>query len=627
MNYSSCPDHSHSTSDDSCLNESSLKRITNARKRWRILAKVLRRNSLESVNSSTSSIDILSSDTTPSENSSPQTSLDSNEETSLSVRSFDGFNLVQQSPVPYGSSQELLGNQDEDWYRYRMNIKENCYEINVHHINRLWTAQDLIGFNNTGNICVWPSEETLTYYVLDNIRDYKNSNVLELGGGMTSLAGLMIAKYGNPFLVQLSDGNSLSVDNVKISLRLNYFNCFTKASILKWEAVKSRNILEHEMYNLILCADCLFFDESRQALVETIDFYLSPKPNSRALIMAPRRGQTLQLTEYWKSNDRAFCEFCKCWYADNKASKEFHENGKKHKINVQKRISEISRKSYKDAQNERKMEENIRKMNENAMKAYAGDLAAGADYSARKENERSAAAAARSAIGPQVDPFAIKLPEDDYERPLTKAEEEKAQSLWCEAKSDEGHTYYWNVKTGESVWEEPKEGYMKYEEYLKIQHEAEQKATQEVVKQSEEFVKNADEIAAAYNRERLKAYRKITKPDSESEDDDNDKNGEKKKKKKKKVDEKYGWENPEEAARPVGQWQTVEAPRPQAPIDLQLPTKYEPVAFVPSEPEPVPMKKFKEKTITSVDADEPGFFKKRKIAGGSRNVRKRVDDD
>ncbi|XP_063699353.1 WW domain-binding protein 4 [Culicoides brevitarsis] len=340
------------------------------------------------------------------------------------------------------------------------------------------------------------------------------------------------------------------------------------------------------------------------------------------------------MADYWKSNDRAFCDYCKCWYADNRASKEFHENGKKHKQNVQKRLSEIGRKAYKDAQNERKMEADMRKMNEGAMAAYAGDLAAGSDYTTRLHNERAAAAAASArGIGPQVDPFAIKLPEDDIERPLTKAEEEKAASLWCEALTDEGHTYYWNVKTGESTWEEPKEGFMTYKEYQKLQEDIERKQREEEAKFSKDFVENADEIAAAYNREKLKSYRKITRPESGSESDDDAKGNEpgtskkKKKKKKDEVDEKFGWENPEEAARPVGQWQTVEAPKPMAPVDLELPTRYEAPVFVPSEPEPAPVKKFKEKTITSIDADEPGFFKKRKIAGGNRNARKRLDDD
>lgn len=230
---------------------------------------------------------------------------------------------------------------------------------------------------------------------------------------------------------------------------------------------------------------------------------------------------------------------------------------------MQKRISEISRKAYKDAQNEKKMEADFRKMNDGAMKAYAGDLAKGADYTSKVHNERAAAAAAAArGAGPQVDPFAIKLPEDDDERAtsMTKAEEEKAQSLWCEAVTEEGHTYFWNVKTGESVWEAPKEGYMTYKEYLKLQEDIEQKAEEQEAKFSKAFVEKADEIAAAYNREKLKSYRKITKPQSDSDEDDEEGTS-KKKKKKDKVEEKYGWENPETAARPVGQWQTVEAPK------------------------------------------------------------------
>lgn len=64
-----------------------------------------------------------------------------------------------------------------------------------------------------------------------------------------------------------------------------------------------------------------------------------------------------------------------------------------------------------------------------------------------------------------VDPLLKDLPEDvhedEYMRNKKLAAKEKAAAststatnvvakdptLWCEAKSDEGHTYYWNVKT------------------------------------------------------------------------------------------------------------------------------------------------------------------------------------
>lgn len=141
-------------------------------------------------------------------------------------------------------------------------------------------------------------------------------------------------------------------------------------------------------------------------------------------------------------------------------SKEFHENGKKHKVNVQKRITEIGKNAYKDAQRDKKMEADIRKMNDAALSAYMQDLSkGGADYSTKQISARvaatSAAAAASgsgasSSIGPKVDPFAIKLPEDDAiaEAKAARIAQARAESLWCEAKTDEGFTYYWNVKTG-----------------------------------------------------------------------------------------------------------------------------------------------------------------------------------
>lgn len=45
-------------------------------------------------------------------------------------------------------------------------------------------------------------------------------------------------------------------------------------------------------YDVILCADCLFFDEARSDLVETIYGWLAN--DGLALVMAPRRASTFQ---------------------------------------------------------------------------------------------------------------------------------------------------------------------------------------------------------------------------------------------------------------------------------------------------------------------------------------------
>lgn len=69
-------------------------------------------------------------------------------------------------------------------------------------------------------------------------------------------------------------------------------------------------------------------------------------------------------------------------------------------------------------------------------------------------------------------------------------------SMWCEAKSDNGDTYYWNVKTNATVWEEPAEGFMTLLEYQRINELA---LAQQAVQSQEESLfmrQNADEIVA-----------------------------------------------------------------------------------------------------------------------------------
>ncbi|XP_067626055.1 WW domain-binding protein 4 [Eurosta solidaginis] len=339
------------------------------------------------------------------------------------------------------------------------------------------------------------------------------------------------------------------------------------------------------------------------------------------------------MTDYWKSNERKYCDFCKCYIGDNKASISFHENGKRHKANVAQRITDISRNSEKAERERKKMDAEIRKMEEAAMRSYAQDIHASGDYTARTINAAldvnttvpAVASTSTGAVrGKQVDP--MRLPgnsdeEDDDSRRVSikKVDPETVPnaSLWVEGVSDEGYTYYWNVKTNESVWEAPTEGFLSYAEYQRINELAVKKQEVEHASQAKKFRENVNEEVARYNRERLKMFRKPETPQEVQQ----------------RLEVKQSYKTQEEAvAQKIGEWQVVEQKPPPKPIDLELPKTdqyYVPpvVSDIPAEP---PVKRFKEKTIVALDPtaaiDVPTSFKKRKFAAKA-NQRQRLDVD
>lgn len=186
----------------------------------------------------------------------------------------------------------------------------------------------------------------------------------------------------------------------------------------------------------------------------------------------------------------------------------------------------------------------------------------------------------------------------------------KDPSLWCEARDDGGHTYYWNVKTNESTWQKPKEGFMKLAEYERINEVALQQQEQQKYDQMKHSIDNADEIASKYRREQLKKYQKRTEEP-------------------KKVEEASTSYVDQYGVRPsgLGKWETVVAKPEAEPLDLELPEQDIQYIAIATKAEEPPVKKFKEKTITKLDdvGDEVStVFKKRKF--GSRNIRKTTDD-
>lgn len=162
--------------------------------------------------------------------------------------------------------------------------------------------------------------------------------------------------------------------------------------------------------------------------------------------------------------------------------------------------------------------------------------------------------------------------------------------------------------TIETTWEKPKEGYMKIDEYEKLNAIAVKQQEEKLQQEMTETIENADELAAKYKREQSKKYRKFTEDPKPKEEPLNN------------FADIYGTYHD----RPLGEWQAVDSePEKKEALDLELPKQdfanYYAVASV-SNDEP-PVKKFKEKTVTKLDDDSsPAVFKKRKFT--NKNIRR-----
>ncbi|XP_045119618.1 calmodulin-lysine N-methyltransferase-like [Portunus trituberculatus] len=222
------------------------RRGTVARRRWRILAEALQRSS--------------------NRDASPD---------SVSTRKFQSFGLL------------LFEELGQEFYSVR--CINSDLKVIVRLLRRDFSPSQLTGFNNTGNVCIWPSEEILTYYCLSNLKIFSGKSVLELGGGMTSLAGMLVAASGVASRMVLTDGNALSVSNVKVSLQKNNLSVETFARVLRWGVAEE--ISPHQgKFDVAMCADCLFFDDERDSLLLTLLAVL--RPGGIALVVAPARSGT-----------------------------------------------------------------------------------------------------------------------------------------------------------------------------------------------------------------------------------------------------------------------------------------------------------------------------------------------
>lgn len=214
---------------------------------------------------------------------------DDNDDVCFSSKPKTNTKMTSEKRIDFYKKNKKREPNNFQWYEISVPSIDPDECVKARFYNGPISLNDMVGFNNTGNICLWPSEEIMTYFCVKNSAIFDNKSVCELGGGMTCLGGLMISKCSKPKEVFLTDGNETSFENLEVICSENEFECSVECCLLQWDKDTNYGDLA-ERFDYIICADCLFFDEFRDHLCGTI--YKLLKMDGMCLIFAPNRQNT-----------------------------------------------------------------------------------------------------------------------------------------------------------------------------------------------------------------------------------------------------------------------------------------------------------------------------------------------
>ncbi|CAJ0604786.1 unnamed protein product [Cylicocyclus nassatus] len=145
---------------------------------------------------------------------------------------------------------------------YSLCVRDSPFCIDIALPEDRTSLRHIAGFDNTGNVRIWPGGEALAYYLSIRPPLVSGKLVLELGAGLIGLPGFIAAIYATR--VRITDGNEHSVASLRDIAKRNPLPN-VEIELLRWGAGP-----DEKKFDLILAADCVFFAEYHEDLVSVL---------------------------------------------------------------------------------------------------------------------------------------------------------------------------------------------------------------------------------------------------------------------------------------------------------------------------------------------------------------------
>ncbi|CAE6417662.1 unnamed protein product [Rhizoctonia solani] len=110
------------------------------------------------------------------------------------------------------------------------------------------------------------------------------------------------------------------------------------------------------------------------------------------------------MSEFWVSKKRYWCKYCGISIADDAPSRQHHENGLRHKGNVERYIRDIYKTSEKKKKDAAEEEREMKRIDAAAREAYAKDISSGAAAASTSASSSSTTPAPRPAAAAKPPP-------------------------------------------------------------------------------------------------------------------------------------------------------------------------------------------------------------------------------